>query len=169
MRSIVAAIARACRAFARAAQATVRKVVLVGGKLVTILMPAALPPVDELEPDIAEAANDNVLASAEQPIRDLAMANLLGRMPTAAQLGAVTQLQADWLASLDREMASRVAVARDADIRAHVLGYRNLRGVIACDYDAIEDLDRAREAENRRMEEVLGLNEPRVAKMPGGM
>ena len=169
MRSIVAAIARACRAFARAAKAAVKKTVLIAGRLVTVFLPAPMPFVDELEPDIVEPANDNVAASAEQPIRDLAMANLLGRMPSAQQLGAVTQLQADWLASLDREMCSRVAVAKDVDIKAHVLGYRNIRGVIPCDPDAINDLVLAREMDNARMEEVLGLNGPRVAKMPGGM
>lgn len=168
--NIMAAIGRALRAFSRAAKAVVKKTVMIAGRLVTVFMPAPMPPIDELEPDIsAETANDNTLPSAEQPIRDLALANLLGRMPTAQQLGAVTQLQADWLASLDRDMCSRVAVAKDAAIRAHVLGYRNVRGVIACDYDAIDDLHRAREIENARMEEVLGLNEPRQAKMPGGM
>lgn len=168
--NIIAAIGRALRAFSRAARATIKKTIMVAGKLVTVFMPAPMPLIDELEPDIsAEAANDNVAASAEQPIRDLAMANLLGRMPTAAQLGAVTGLQADWIASLDRDMCSRVAVATDDAIRAHVLGYRNIKGVIACDYDAIEDLHRAREIENRRMEHVLGLDQPRQAKMPGGM
>lgn len=175
MRSIAAAISRALRAFSRAAKATIKKTVMIAGRLVTVFLPAAMPVVDELEPDVsADAANDNGRtpignASPHQALRNLAFARMIGAMPSAAQLGAVCQMEADWIAAMDAEMAKKVVMVKDDAITAHIRGYANIKGVLAFDERAIADYYRALDIENRRMEHVLGLDQPRQAKMPGGM
>lgn len=158
------AIARAMRAMRAAAASVVKKLVWVGDKLVSIFVPAPMPAMDALEPDDV-AANDNLAPpsqplSEHQAIRELAYCQLIGRMPTAQQLGAVTQLQADWIACLDREMARKVINASDADLRAHLLGNRCLRGVLWCDEACIDDYTTALDVREATREQVaMAANE----------
>ena len=166
MRSLMKAIARALRAMRRAARSMVRTLVWVGDRLVSMLLPAPMPALDELEPDDVSPANDNVAPSENQAIRDLAYAHLQGRMPTAQQLGAVSQFQADWIASMDAEMCRRLLKASDADIRAHLQGNRAIRGVLWCDEAGIDDYATALAIDNARRERDLGLEDGYAARQP---
>ena len=167
MKSLLKAIARIARAMKRAAAGVVKKTIEIGGKLVTIFVPAALPPIDELEPaEDVVAANDNTAVSENQGIRDLAYAVVTGALPTKLQLGAVTALQLDWVLAMDAEMARRVIKASDQEINAHLLGRKIIRGVLAFDEETIEDYATARVIENARLERALGLDQPYKPKMP---
>ena len=165
MKSMLQAIGRAIRAMSRATAGFVKKTIVVAGRLVTIFLPSALPPIDELEPKDVPA-NDNLPISECQPLRDLAYASLQGRMPTAQELGAVTQRQADWLCAMDAEMTRRLLKSSDAEIRAHVLGIRPIRGVLPCDADAIDDYVTAVAINTARLERDLGLTDGCAARQP---
>jgi hypothetical protein len=169
MRSFLKAIGRMLRSMSRAARATIRKTLFIGGKLVSVLLPAGPPPIDDLEPD--DAANDNVPApiSENAGIRDLAYCRLQGRMPAAQQLGAVTQLQADWLAAMDSEMSRRLLKATDAQINRHLRGNDTIKGVLPCDADTIEDYTTAMAINAARLERDLDLEQYDRPRMPGGM
>lgn len=160
MKAVMKAIGRMLRQMRRAARAMVRTLVWVGDKLVSVLVPAPLPPIDELEPDDVPA-NDNQVISETAGIRDLAYCQALGRRPTAQQLGAVTQLQADWIASMDAEMCRRVLATKDGEIRAHLKGNKCIRGVLWCDAACIDDyttaltIDHARTERDARLEAAM--------------
>ena len=166
MKAMLRAIAKAMRAMRRAAGSVIRKVVEIGGRLVTVFLPAPMPMIDELEADEAPA-NDNTYISENQGIRDLAYCQLHGRMPTPAQLGAVTGLQMDWVAAMDSEMARRLLKATDREINAHLRGIKSIRGVIECNEDAVDDYVTATAINAAILERDLNLEqhyEPR--KMP---
>jgi hypothetical protein len=161
MKALMKAIGRMLRQMRRAARAMVRTLVMIGDRLVSILVPAPMPALDELEPDDIAPANDNSPVSECAAIRDLAYAQALGRLPTPAQLGAVTQLQVDWIASMDAEMSRRLLRATDNEIRAHLRGTKAIRGVLWCDATCIDDyttaiaIDRARTERDARIEAAM--------------
>lgn len=168
MKAMMRAIGRMLRAMKRAAQASVKVLVRVGDKLVAMIVPAPLPPMDMIEDDMVPA-NDNPAAtpmtgSVHSAIRNLAYARMLGRLPTPAELGAVSAMEADWIAVMSEEMNRKLLKASDAEISAHIRGRANIRGVLAFDADAIDDLATARMIqETGRLEAALGLeryNEP---------
>jgi hypothetical protein len=166
MKAMMRAIGRMMRAMRRAAAGAVKQTVMIGGKLVTMFLPAAIPAIDELEPEDAVAANDNTVVSENAAIRELAYANLQGRMPTAAQLGAGTALQADWICAMDAEMTRRLLKSSDVEINRHLRGRGMIKGVLAYDPDVIEEFHTARSIDNARMERDLELDQPYRPEMP---
>lgn len=162
MKAMMRAIARMLRAMKRAAAGTVKVMVRVGDKLVAMIVPAPLPPMDMLEDDMVPA-NDNPVATAmtgsiHSAIRNLAYARMLGRLPTAAELGAVSAMEQDWIAAMDAEMNKKLLRASDAEISAHIRGRACIKGVLAFDADAIDDLATARMIEETgRLEQALDL------------
>lgn len=166
MRAILRAIAGVLRAMRRAAAGVVKKTMMIAGKLVTVFLPAPLPAMDVLETDKAPA-NDNVPISENAALRDLAYAQITGRIPTPQMLGAVTALQADWLAAMDSEMARRLLKSSDREINAHVRGIRQIRGVIECSEDAVDDYVTAAAINRAILERDLNLEQYATpSKMP---
>ena len=148
MKALIRAIGRMLRAMKRATAGTVKVLVRVGDRLVAMLVPTPLPRVDMLE-DEFEAANDNpastpMTGSIHSAIRNLAYCRMIGKMPRAAELGAVSAMEADWIAAMDAEMNRKLLKASDAEITAHVRGRARISGVLAFDADAIDDLTTAR-------------------------
>lgn len=162
MKAMLKAIGRMLRAMKRAAAGTLKVLVRVGDRMVAMLVPAPLPAVDMLEPEL-EAANDNpastpMTGSVHATIRNLAYARMTGRLPTPAELGAVSAMEADWIAAMDAEMNRKLLRASDAEISAHIRGRACIKGVLAFDADAIDDLATARMIqETGRLEAALDL------------
>lgn len=161
MKAMLKAIGRMLKAMKRAAAASMRVLVRVGDRLVAMIVPAPLPPMDMLDDDQVPA-NDNqgtpMTGSIHSAIRSLAYARMTGRMPTAAELGAVSAMEADWIAAMDAEMNRRLLKASDVEISAHIRGRANIKGVLAFDAEAIDDLATTRLIEETgRPERALDL------------
>ena len=162
MKAMMRATGRMLRAMKRAAAASMGVLMRVGDKLVAMVVPAPLPPVDMLDDDMVPA-NDNPTAtpmtgSVHSAIRNLAYCRKLGRLPTPAELGAVSAMEADWIAAMDAEMNRRLLKATDGEISAHIRGRARIKGVLAFDADAIDDLATARMIEETgRLEAALDL------------
>lgn len=140
MRRIFATIAAALRCMPR----FVLERVMIAGLWVLKLI--ATP----AEPELAPA----VEVEDAQEIRARVSAQLAAVRTTAAHLAAkqlpprhiVDQLSERdllWLTALSHKMLCSVVGAGDADLRAHMIGRRSIRGLLICDVDTIKEYKRA--------------------------
>lgn len=149
MRSTLRAIAAVMRAVRAMVVVTAR----IGGKLVSMLVPAPMPAIDELEPaPLAERDTGSVYA----PIKALAYARLAGTMPTPQMLAAAGRLPTEWISAMTRPMLKAVILADDATLHRHMKGAETIRGVLRYDEQVIDEYrvamlrERAREETAKR-------------------
>jgi hypothetical protein len=129
-------LTRAIRAVLRAMRGLAKVTASVGGRLVSMLVPAPLPVIDELEP---EAAVERDTSSEYAPIRALAYARLAGTMPTPQMLSAAGRLATEWVSTMTREMLKAVILADDSRLRQHMRGTATIKGVLRYDEAVIDD------------------------------
>ena len=150
---IMRAVARAMR---RAAVAMTKTMVWVGDRLVSMLVPAPMPMLDDGEDLEPEAVDEIERGSEMMPLRNLAYARLVGRVPTANELDAVNQLEAEWISTMSQPMLRQVLMSTDSRIRDHISGRHTIKGLLRCDRVAIDEYrisvlkERAREEQAKR-------------------
>jgi len=149
----------------RAAAAAMRRLVLVtvrvSDRLISMLMPAPMPAIDELEPEPAAPDPSRDTGSQFMPIRNLAYARLQGTMPTPAMLAAAGRLQTEWISAMSPAMLKAVLLADDKRLHLHMRGIECIKGVLRYDEKIIDDYRvamlrqrAAEEAARRRMHDV---------------
>lgn len=152
---VVAAVMKAMR---RAAKAMVRVTAWVGGKLVSMLVPAPMPAYDELEPEeMAPAMDQAQLGSEFMAIRNLAYSRFVNRMPTPQELGAVSELEAEWISAMSKDMLKSVLTSKNPALHAHMRGTKSIRGLLRYEEDAI-DAYRVAKLKERARDEQAKLN-----------
>lgn len=152
---VIRAVMKAMR---QAAKQMVRVTTWIGGRLVSMLVPAPVPQYDELEDDVAPVAIDQAqLGSAFMPIRNLAYARHIGRMPSPAELGAVSDLEAEWISAMSKDMLKQLLTSRDPELHAHMRGRQTIRGLLRFEEDAI-DAYRIEKLKEKARDEQSKLN-----------
>ncbi len=134
MKSLMRMLRSVARAMSRLVMITVR----IGDRLISKLVPAPMPTVDELEPDAADNAERDT-GSAFMPIRNLAYARLSGTMPKPTDLAAAGKLSSEWVSSMTPEMLKKVLLADDVKLHKHLRGVETLKGVLRYDEAAIDE------------------------------
>ena len=104
--------------------------------------PQALEPVGDNGTD-ADAAH---VASLRKAAAHLAS----GSVPPDGVMDALREHDIAWLAALTRPMLCRVATATDDALRAHIRRQRPIRGLLACDANAIAVFRNAARMERMR-------------------
>ena len=149
----------------RAAAAVMRRLVLVtvrlGDRLISMLMPAPMPAIDELEPETSAPDPSRDTGSRFMSIRNLAYARLQGTLPTPAMLAAAGKLPCEWVSAMSPAMLKSVLLADDRRLHLHMRGIETIRGVLRFDEKIIDDYRvamlrqrAAEEAAKRRMHDV---------------
>lgn len=138
MRALLVAIRNVMRAMRRAANRFKEVSTMVGGKLVSMLVPSGVPD----EPDEA--------IPAEQPVDDFgdrvrrAAASLQNEgLPDPDLLATLPQPLVRWLSICDDSMLAEVMRSSDEAIRDHVKGRKSIRGVLCADEQSVDDYVRA--------------------------
>lgn len=107
--------------------------------------PAAAPdPVAEVAA-VEQREADQGLAA----IRTVAGMLMHDRIAPPELTGNMSDLQFEWLVRCDKRMWASIVAADDASLRAHVMGRRNIKGVLTCHPEALADHDRAQAADER--------------------
>lgn len=157
MKSLMRAIAAIARAMRKVVLVTVR----FGDRLISMLMPAPVPAIDELEPETSAPDPSRDTGSIYMPIRNLALCRLEGRMPTPAMLAAARRLPTEWISAMSPAMLKAVLLADDKRLHMHMRGIETLKGVLRFDEKIIDDYRvamlrqrAAEEAAKRRMVDV---------------
>lgn len=145
MKSIIHAIAAILRAMPR----FVLERVQIAGRWLQRLVAVPAP----FEPEAPEPAVDD---SAERDathvaaLREAAAHLASGSVPPDAIMNVLREHDIAWLAALPRPMLCRVAVATDEALMAHIRRQRPIKGLLACDANAIADFRDAARMERRR-------------------
>lgn len=145
MRSIIRAIA----AFLRSMPRFVLERVQIAGRWLQRLVAVSSP----YEPEAPEPAVDD---SAERDAMHVAALRKAashlgsGSVPPDGVMDALREHDIAWLAALTKPMLCRVATATDEALRAHIRRQRPIRGLLACDANAIADFRNASRIERMR-------------------
>ena len=160
MKALMKAITLALRSAARAVGRLVWVVVQVGDRLISMLRPAPMPPVDQLEPEPADGAGQ---ADGLMPIRELAYARMAGTMPSPATLAAAGVMASRWVSVMTPAMLAAVIAADNQRLHRHMRGIERIRGVVPFDRAAIDDVRMALERQPVVMTEELAPTPRRYA------
>lgn len=139
MKNVAKMIGAVMRAMRVAAQVMVMVPVWVGGRLISMLVPAPMPAMDELEPAHADERAVTGQESEFMAIRNLAAARFNGQMPSPELLAECGRLPVDWLSAMPRPMLKQVLCSTDSQLRAHMRGRKSIRGLLAYDAQGIEE------------------------------
>lgn len=145
MKSIIHAIAAVLRAMPRF---VLERVQIAGHWLQRLV---ALP--QPFEPESPEVVSDNGADADVAHVAALrkAAAHLAsGSVPPDEIMDKLREHDIAWLAALTRPMLCRVATASDEALRAHISRQRPMKGLLACDANAIADFRDAARIERMR-------------------
>lgn len=145
MKSIIRAIA----AFLRSMPKFVLQQVWDGARWLQRLVAVPAP----YEPETTEPAGDNGAEADARHVAALrkAAAHLAaGSVPPNELMDKLRENDVAWLAALTRPMLCRVATATDEALRAHIKRQRPIKGLLACDANAIADFRNAARLERMR-------------------
>ena len=112
------------------------------------------------EPESPEPAAENAAEADAQHVAALrkAAAHLASdSVPPDAVMDLLKENDIAWLAALTKPMLCRVAVASDEALRAHIRRQRPIKGLLACDANAIADYRNAARMERMRAIEAKDL------------
>lgn len=151
MKNIVAAIARVLAAMA---QFVVEKVLVAGQWVWSLVRKPAAAPMQ----DLGLGANDNAALEAGRAaeaaldydlemgaIRTVAAHLRSGFTPPAEMCAELDEKTMVWLASLPEPMLEKILRAEPADLRAHVMGRKAIKGVLINAPETVELFNRRRD------------------------
>lgn len=156
MKNLAKMIGGVLRAMRAAARVMVLVPVWVGGRLLSMLVPAP-PMLDELEPAQADDGAAHGRESEFMAIRNLASARFQGQMPSPELLADCGRLPVEWVSAMPRPMLKQVLCSTDSQLRGHMRGVKSIRGLLAYDEPAIDEYRIAMLRQKAR-EETAKLN-----------
>lgn len=149
LKSIMAAIGRLIAAMPRWTLERVR----VAGEWVMRLVAVPAEPLPP-EPTAANNRADEHL----EAVRTAAAHSASGHLPPEKALAKLSEDDISWLGAMSKKMHCAVAVASDADLRAHLRGEKMIRGVLNRDKIAVAEYRAAKRRQREREQDVeLGL------------
>lgn len=138
MKSLMKAIRNALRAMRRAAGSMVRVTREIGGRLVSMLVPA-MPIYEPVEPETAEETVPNQEDYfREMTVRAAAAQMMSGGVPALELMAGLSIEERRWLAVMDDAMLKRVVLSRMPDLREHLRNRQTIRGVLRFERAAVD-------------------------------